>query len=103
HRAYPGRALCKEWHPRHRCGALAPCAQHGQSMSAALLETQGLCRSFGALEVARDINFKLERGARHALIGPNGAGKTTFINLLTGVLPPSRGCVLLEGEDVKSL
>jgi branched-chain amino acid transport system ATP-binding protein len=72
-------------------------------MNAAMLETKGLCKSFGALEVARDVNFRLERGARHALIGPNGAGKTTFINLLTGVLPPSRGSVLLEGEDVTSL
>ena len=69
----------------------------------AMLETRGLCKSFGALEVARDVNFRLERGARHALIGPNGAGKTSFINLLTGVLPPSRGSVLLEGEDVTSL
>jgi len=68
-----------------------------------MLETKGLCRSFGALEVARDIDFRLERGARHALIGPNGAGKTTFVNLLTGVLPPSRGKVLLEGEDVTTL
>jgi len=72
-------------------------------MSFAMLETRGLCKSFGALEVAREVNFRLERGARHALIGPNGAGKTTFINLLTGVLPPSRGSVLLEGEDVTSL
>jgi len=69
----------------------------------AMLETRGLCKNFGALEVAREVNFRLERGARHALIGPNGAGKTTFINLLTGVLPPSRGSVLLEGEDVTSL
>jgi ABC-type branched-subunit amino acid transport system ATPase component len=68
-----------------------------------MLETRGLCKNFGALEVARDVNFRLERGARHALIGPNGAGKTTFINLLTGVLPPSRGSVLLEGEDVTTL
>jgi ABC-type branched-subunit amino acid transport system ATPase component len=68
-----------------------------------MLETKGLCKNFGALEVAREIDFRLERGARHALIGPNGAGKTTFINLLTGVLPPSRGRVLLEGEDVTSL
>jgi ABC-type branched-subunit amino acid transport system ATPase component len=68
-----------------------------------MLETRGLCKSFGALEVARDIDFRLERGARHALIGPNGAGKTTFVNLLTGVLPPSRGSVLLEGEDVTTL
>ena len=68
-----------------------------------MLETKGLCKSFGALEVAREIDFRLERGARHALIGPNGAGKTTFINLLTGVLPPSRGSVLLEGDDVTGL
>jgi branched-chain amino acid transport system ATP-binding protein len=67
------------------------------------LETRGLCKNFGALEVAREVNFRLERGARHALIGPNGAGKTTFINLLTGVLSPSRGTVLLEGEDVTPL
>ncbi len=72
-------------------------------MSAALLETQGLCKSFGALEVARSIDFRLESGARHALIGPNGAGKTTFVNLLTGVLQPSSGRVLLQGEDVTRL
>ena len=69
----------------------------------ALLETRGLSRSFGALEVARAIDFRLEAGARHALIGPNGAGKTTFINLLTGVLEPSAGRVLLAGEDVTRL
>jgi len=72
-------------------------------MSDAMLETRGLCKSFGALEVARDIDFRLARGARHALIGPNGAGKTTFVNLLTGVLPPSRGTVLLQGDDVTAL
>ncbi len=68
-----------------------------------MLETRGLCKSFGALEVARDIDFRLDAGSRHALIGPNGAGKTTFLNLLTGVLQPSRGRVLLGGEDVTSL
>jgi ABC-type branched-subunit amino acid transport system ATPase component len=72
-------------------------------MSVALLETKGLCKSFGALEVARRIDFRLEAGARHALIGPNGAGKTTFVNLLTGLLRPSAGQVLLEGEDVTRL
>ncbi len=72
-------------------------------MSAAMLETRDLCKNFGALEVSREVNFRLERGARHALIGPNGAGKTTFINLLTGALLPSRGNILLEGEDVTSL
>ena len=69
----------------------------------AALETKGLCKSFGALEVARDIDFRLEIGARHALIGPNGAGKTTLVNLLTGLLLPSRGAVLQQGEDVTRL
>jgi branched-chain amino acid transport system ATP-binding protein len=72
-------------------------------VNAAAIETRGLCKSFGALEVARDIDFRLERGARHALIGPNGAGKTTLVNLLTGVLRPSAGSVLLDGEDVTRL
>jgi branched-chain amino acid transport system ATP-binding protein len=69
-------------------------------MSEVLLETRGLSRNFGALAAARDIDFRLEAGARHALIGPNGAGKTTFINLLTGVLKPTVGTVLLKGRDI---
>jgi ABC-type branched-subunit amino acid transport system ATPase component len=66
------------------------------------LEVQNLNRAFGALPVARDINLSLQRGARRALIGPNGAGKTTLINLITGVLKPSSGRVLLNGVDITS-
>jgi len=69
-------------------------------MTAPLLETRGLCRNFGALIATRDVDFRLEAGARHALIGPNGAGKTTFINLLTGVIQPTSGAVLLRGRDI---
>ena len=69
----------------------------------AALETRGLCKNFGALEVARSIDFRLQKGARHALIGPNGAGKTTLVNLLTGLERPSRGQVLIAGEDVTAL
>lgn len=67
------------------------------------LETQMLCKNFGALAVADKIDFRLEAGARHALIGPNGAGKTTFINLITGRLTPSSGRILLAGQDVTAL
>ena len=67
------------------------------------LETHALCKSFGALTVADDIDFRLESGARHALIGPNGAGKTTFVNMLTGALPPSSGTILLGGEDITAM
>jgi branched-chain amino acid transport system ATP-binding protein len=69
-------------------------------MSETRLETQALSRQFGALKAVQGINFKLDAGARHALIGPNGAGKTTLINLLTGVLPPTQGRVLLGGRDI---
>jgi branched-chain amino acid transport system ATP-binding protein len=67
---------------------------------APLLETRALSRNFGALTATRDVDFRLEPGARHALIGPNGAGKTTFVNLLTGVLAPSSGAILLKGRDI---
>jgi branched-chain amino acid transport system ATP-binding protein len=69
----------------------------------AALETQGLGKSFGALTVANAIDFRLERGARHALIGPNGAGKTSFVNLVTGALQPSAGRILLDGADITAL
>jgi len=64
------------------------------------LETRRLCKSFGALTVAADIDFLLAPGARHALIGPNGAGKTTFVNMLTGALAPGTGQILLSGDDI---
>jgi branched-chain amino acid transport system ATP-binding protein len=69
----------------------------------AVLETRGLAKRFGGLVATDNVTFSLERGARHALIGPNGAGKTTFVNLLTGVLPPSSGSVLLAGHDITRL
>jgi ABC-type branched-subunit amino acid transport system ATPase component len=72
-------------------------------MTDVLLETCSLSKNFGALAAARDINFRLEAGARHALIGPNGAGKTTFINLLTGVFLPSQGEVLLRGRVITDM
>jgi branched-chain amino acid transport system ATP-binding protein len=64
------------------------------------LETVGLQKRFGGLKATDDVSFRLKQGARHALIGPNGAGKTTFINLLTGVLPPTAGTIVLEGADI---
>jgi ABC-type branched-subunit amino acid transport system ATPase component len=67
------------------------------------LETKGLQKRFGGLVVTSDLSLRIESGARHALIGPNGAGKTTVINLLTGVLRPDAGQILLEGDDITAL
>jgi branched-chain amino acid transport system ATP-binding protein len=67
------------------------------------LSTRGLDKRFGSLTVARDIAFELPQGARYALIGPNGAGKTTLINLITGMLRPDAGAILLGDEDITAL
>ena len=67
------------------------------------LETIGLEKRFDGLAVTNNLSLRVEAGARHALIGPNGAGKTTVINLLTGVLRPNAGQILLEGSDITAL
>ena len=72
-------------------------------MSTTVLATRGLDKSFGSLVVARDIEIALPQGVRYALIGPNGAGKTTLINLMTGMLRPDAGQILLGGEDITAL
>jgi branched-chain amino acid transport system ATP-binding protein len=64
------------------------------------LQTEKLCKSFGALTVADNIDFRLAPGARHALIGPNGAGKTTFVNMLTGAIAPTSGRIFLNEQEV---
>lgn len=68
-----------------------------------VLSAQGLIKRFGGITATNNVTLNLKRGARHALIGPNGAGKTTLINLLTGVLEPSEGRIVLEGHDVTQL
>jgi ABC-type branched-subunit amino acid transport system ATPase component len=67
------------------------------------LETIGLRKNFGGFVATNNVSLTVEAGARHALIGPNGAGKTTIINLLTGVLKPTSGQVVLNGEDITTL
>ncbi|MDO8285316.1 MAG: ABC transporter ATP-binding protein [Rhodoferax sp.] len=68
-----------------------------------VLSAQGLVMRFGGITATNNVTLNLKKGARHALIGPNGAGKTTLINLLTGVLQPTEGKIILEGEDITLL
>ena len=74
-------------------------------MSAAqtVLSAQGLVMKFGGITATNNVTLDLKKGARHALIGPNGAGKTTLINLLTGVLQPTMGKIVLDGQDITDL
>jgi branched-chain amino acid transport system ATP-binding protein len=64
------------------------------------LAARGLNKSFGSLVVAADVELNLPAGVRYALIGPNGAGKTTLINLITGMLRPDAGRILLGDKDI---
>ena len=72
-------------------------------MTETALAARGIDKRFGSLVVAANVDLTLPPGARYALIGPNGAGKTTLINLMTGMLRPDAGHILLGSEDVTAL
>ncbi len=67
------------------------------------LQLKALRKSFGPTEIIRGIDLTIQRGERHAIIGPNGAGKTTLFALLSGLIRPTSGDVLLNGETVTRL
>jgi branched-chain amino acid transport system ATP-binding protein len=68
-----------------------------------VLSTRNVNKKFGSLVVADGISLSLPKGVRYALIGPNGAGKTTLINLITGMVTPDSGEILLGEENITSL
>lgn len=65
-----------------------------------LLSVVGLTCRFGRLVALDRVSLDLYPGERRAVIGPNGAGKTTLVNVVTGVVRPTRGRVLLDGRDI---
>ena len=78
-------------------------ASAGRDGASNLLCTQGLTVRFGGLSALADVDFAIARGEIRAIIGPNGAGKSTFFNCLTGVLRPTAGRILLNGENIAGL
>jgi branched-chain amino acid transport system ATP-binding protein len=68
-----------------------------------MLELKSVSKAFGMIVVASDIDLSLARGEALGIIGPNGAGKSTLFNLVTGMLRPDRGRILLEGRDITGL
>ncbi len=68
-----------------------------------ILTTQKLSKNFGSVVTAKEIDFEVRPFVLHSIIGPNGAGKTTFFNMLNGVIPPSGGKIIFDGQDITSL
>ena len=73
------------------------------AVPAPILKTEMLTVRFGGLAALSQVNFEVRRDEVRAIIGPNGAGKSTFFHCLTGVLRPTAGRVLFNGDDITGL
>ena len=68
-----------------------------------LFEMSGIYKSFGKVDVLKNVRFSVQKGEIHALMGENGAGKSTLMNILGGVIPKDKGKVLFEGKEIETL
>jgi branched-chain amino acid transport system ATP-binding protein len=80
----------------------SPLSDRGAA-SVPILKTELLSVRFGGLAALSQVNFEVARGEVRAIIGPNGAGKSTFFNCLTGVLRPTSGRIIFNGDDIAGL
>ncbi len=64
----------------------------------AILKCENLCKSYGKKPALENVSFSIEPGRVTGLLGPNGSGKTTLIKLVNGLLSPTSGAVLINGE-----
>jgi branched-chain amino acid transport system ATP-binding protein len=75
----------------------------GAGIADPILRIEGLTVRFGGLTALNKIDLTVPRGQIRAIIGPNGAGKSTFFNCVTGVLRPTSGRIVFDGQDIAGL
>ena len=63
-----------------------------------MIRTENLCKSFGSLEVLKDVNLTIEQGEVICIIGPSGAGKSTFLRSLNQLETITSGKIFIEDE-----
>ena len=68
-----------------------------------MIEVHDLHKHFGGFHAVDGATLTIEKGSITGLIGPNCAGKTTLFNVIAGVLPPTSGRVIMDGEDITGL
>jgi branched-chain amino acid transport system ATP-binding protein len=66
----------------------------------ALLEVEGVKKSFGGVEALKGANLSVAPGELRSIIGPNGAGKTTLLNIISGLMPPTSGVVRFQDREI---
>ena len=64
------------------------------------IEIKNLCKNYGSILAANNINFSAQKGEIIALLGPNGAGKSTLINMIAGYLAPTSGQIKIMDKDI---
>ena len=73
-------------------------AETHEQRAPALVELRGISKSYGGVHAVADVSFVIHAGTVHALVGENGAGKSTLVKILTGVIQPDEGELLIDGE-----
>jgi branched-chain amino acid transport system ATP-binding protein len=80
--------------------ARAPPPWPSASVTTALMETRAVSKSYGAFRALEDVSITVREGEFVSIVGPNGAGKTTLVNLLSGLLVPTKGEVYFKGRNI---
>src|SRR4051812_40544870 len=81
------------------CSAILRLLLKSKLLRMNLLEAQGLKKYYATQKAVDDISFSIAPGTIFGLLGPNGAGKTTLLRMITGILFPDEGRIILEGKD----
>lgn len=72
----------------------------GQRLGKKILEAHNVSKSFGELKIVEGFNYKFKKGERVGIVGPNGVGKSTFLNILTALIRPDTGKIVVGGNTV---